>query len=126
MAILFVLGIALVVLAIVLLASALSPTGDTGVVRSLAVLEAMTNAPKELNEQLDRPFADRILEPLRARALKVGRRISGADTADRIRRTLDLAGNPAGWTVDRVLSGKVMGAVAGLVVGIGFSLMLHS
>src|SRR3954447_24748452 len=126
MAILFVLGVALVVLAIVLLASAFSPTGQGGVMRSLAVLEAMTNAPKELNDQLDRPFADRILEPLLRRATKLGRRFSGADTADRIRRKLDLAGNPSGWTVDRVLSGKVIGAVVGLVGGLLFSLMLGS
>ncbi|HRI95651.1 MAG TPA: type II secretion system F family protein, partial [Nocardioides sp.] len=66
------------------------------------------------------------IEPLQHRALSVGRRISGADTAERIRRKLDLAGNPAGWTVDRVLSGKVMGAVAGLVLGVVFSLMLGS
>lgn len=126
MAILFVLGIALVLLAIVLLGSALSSTSDTGIVRSLAVLEAMTNAPKELNEQLDKPFADRVIDPLQQRALKIGRRISGADTAERIRRKLDLAGNPPGWTVDRVLSGKVLGAVLGLVFGLLFSLMLGS
>jgi tight adherence protein C len=56
----------------------------------------------------------------------VGRRISGADTAERIRRKLDLAGNPGGWTVDRVLSGKVLGAVLGLVFGLAFQLMLGS
>src|SRR3954451_16229326 len=101
MTILFVLGVALVVLAIILLASAFSPTGEGGgVMRSLAVLEAMTSAPKELNDQLDRPFADRVLEPLLRRATKLGRRFSGADTAARIRRKLDLAGNPPGWTVD--------------------------
>ncbi len=71
----------------------------------------MTNAPEELTEELDRSFSDRVIEPLQQRALSVGRRISGADTAERIRRKLDLAGNPAGWTVDRVLSGKVIGAV---------------
>ena len=58
--------------------------------------------------------------------MSLGRRISGADTAERIRRKLDLAGNPAGWTVDRVLSGKVIGAVAGLVGGLLFQLMLTS
>ena len=126
MAILFILGIGLVLLAIVLVGSALSSTSETGVVRSLAVLEAMTNAPKELNEQLDKPFADRVIAPFQDRALKVGRRISGADTAERIRRKLDLAGNPPGWTVDRVLSGKVLGAVVGLVGGLIFSLMISS
>jgi tight adherence protein C len=88
------------------------------------VLEAMTNAPTELTKDLDRSFADRVLEPLQKRALGLGRRLSGADTPDRIRRKLDLAGNPYGWTVDRVVSGKVMGAVAGLVLGIVFGLML--
>jgi tight adherence protein C len=126
MAILFVLGIALVLLAILLAGSALSSSTEGGVTRSLAVLEAMTNAPKELNQELDRSFADRVLEPLQQRALSVGRRVSGADTAERIRRKLDLAGNPPGWTVDRVLSGKVLGAVLGLVAGLMFSLMLNS
>jgi len=40
------------------------------------------------------------------------RRLSGADQEDRIRQRLDRAGNPAGWTVDRVVSGKVLGLVA--------------
>jgi tight adherence protein C len=123
---LFVLGIALVFLAILLLGSALSRSTDSGVTRSLAVLEAMTNAPKELSAELEKPFADRVLQPLQHKATAIGRRISGADTAERIRRKLDLAGNPTGWTVDRVLSGKVIGAVVGLFGGILFSLMLTS
>ncbi|MDX6374531.1 MAG: tight adherence protein [Nocardioidaceae bacterium] len=126
MAILFVLGIALVLLAILLVGSALSTGTPSGVTRSLAVLEAMTNAPKELNQELEKSFGERVLAPLQARAVGIGRRISGADTAERIRRKLDLAGNPAGWTVDRVLSGKVIGAVAGLMGGLVFQLMLHS
>jgi tight adherence protein C len=126
MAILFILGIALVLLAILLVGSALSTGTPSGVTRSLAVLEAMTNAPKELNQELEKSFGERVLAPLQARAVGVGRRISGADTAERIRRKLDLAGNPAGWTVDRVLSGKVIGAVSGLMGGLVFQLMLHS
>jgi tight adherence protein C len=126
MALLFVLGIGLVFLAIILIGSALSTSTQSGVTRSLAVLEAMTNAPKELNQELEKSFGERVLAPLQARAVGVGRRISGADTAERIRRKLDLAGNPAGWTVDRVLSGKVIGAVAGLVGGLVFQLMLSS
>jgi len=125
MTLLFVLGLSMVLLAIVLLGSALRSTTDTGVTRSLAVLEAMTNAPKELTQDLDRSFADRVLEPLQQRALRLGRRLSGADTPDRIRRKLDLAGNPHGWTVDRVVSGKVIGAVAGLALGIAFGLMFQ-
>jgi len=123
---LFVLGVGLLVLAVLILGSALSSSAQTGVTRSLAVLEAMTNAPKELTTDLDRSFSDRVLVPLQERATRIGRRLSGADTADRIRRKLDLAGNPSGWTVDRVLGGKVVGAVAGLLFGLTFSLMLSA
>jgi tight adherence protein C len=126
MVILFVLGVGLVLLAILLIGSAISTSTESGVTRSLAVLEAMSSAPKEMQGELEKPFAERVLAPLQARATGVGRRISGADTAERIRRKLDLAGNPPGWTVDRVLSGKVMGAILGLVFGLGFSLMLQS
>jgi tight adherence protein C len=106
--------------------SAMNTQTESGVTRSLAVLEAMTNAPKELNKELDKPFGERVLAPLQERAVGLGRRISGADTAERIRRKLDLAGNPPGWTVDRVLSGKVTGAVVGLIGGLVFQLMLSS
>jgi tight adherence protein C len=126
MVLLFVLGIGLVIVAILLVGSAMNTQTESGVTRSLAVLEAMTNAPKELNKELDKPFGERVLAPLQERAVGIGRRISGADTAERIRRKLDLAGNPPGWTVDRVLSGKVTGAVVGLIGGLVFQLMLSS
>ncbi|MEX0427433.1 type II secretion system F family protein [Nocardioides sp. DS6] len=116
MILLLLLGFICVTGAITLVAMALQP-GEGGVTRSLAVLEAMTDAPKELTKDLDRSFADRILEPTRERALRVGRRLAGSDSAERIRRKLDLAGNPTGWTVDRVVSGKVMAAGFGAVMG---------
>ena len=75
MALLFVLGVALVLLAILLVGSALSrPPTVGGVTRSLAVLEAMTNAPKELTSELDRSFADRVIDAAPA----AGARASGA------------------------------------------------
>ncbi|MCW2791179.1 MAG: Bacterial type secretion system protein domain protein [Nocardioides sp.] len=125
MTLLLVLGVVLLVTALVLLGLVLGDSPEpTGVTRSLAVLQAMTSAPREHSRGQDRPFAERVLVPLRARALALGRRLSGGDSAERIRRKLELAGSPAGWTVDRVLAGKVIGAVAGLLVGILFSLML--
>ena len=125
MVVILALGILLVVSSIVLLALALRTDQEAaGVNRSLAVLEAMGHAPKELTHELDLPFTDRVIEPLRARALAIGRRVTGADAAERIRRKLDTAGNPPGWTVDRVLSGKVICAVAGLVVGVLVAVLL--
>jgi len=124
MALLFVLGVLLVLVAIVLVATAVGDKEEQGLNKSLAVLEAMSTAPKALTDELDRPFGERVLEPLQARALVIGRRFSGADTGDRIRHKLDLAGNPPGWTVDRVVAGKIIGAVVGLVAFLVFSLML--
>ncbi|WP_435743986.1 type II secretion system F family protein [Nocardioides sp. SYSU DS0663] len=126
MTLLLILGVVLVVVALVLLATALAPaeSATSGVARSLAAIQAISIAPKELRDELDRPFAERVLEPLQARALKVGRRLTGADSAERIRRKLDFAGNPRDWSVDRVVSGKVIGALALAAVGLAFSLLL--
>lgn len=115
----FILGVALVFVALGLLGSALGGASDaTGVTRSVELLEAMSAAPRELTRQIDRPFSDRVMEPFQARALTIGRRLSGADSAERIRHKLDLAGNPKGWTVDRVTSGKVIGAISMFFISI--------
>ena len=125
MVVLLLLGVVMIAAALVLLAAATTSDAEaSGVGRSLAVLQAMTDAPEELTAEVDRPFSERVLEPLQARALGVGRRLSGADSADRVRRKLDLAGNPRGWDVDRVVSGKVIGAVVGLVAGVVLALLL--
>lgn len=125
MAMLFVVGLVLLAVAIGLLGLALrTDESASGVGRSLAVLKAMSSAPAVLKAELDRPFGDRVLAPLQARALTVGRRLSGADSADRIRRKLDFAGNPRDWNADRVVSGKVIGAIALLVVGFAVALLL--
>ena len=124
MTMMLVLGVLLVGAAITLLAVATRPAGVEGVARSLEVLEAMTAAPTDLRQESERPFAERVLAPLQARALGLGRRLSGGDTTERIRRRLELAGNPAGWTVDRIVSGKVLLAGVGLVAGLLVSLLL--
>lgn len=124
MTLLLVMGTGLVLLSIVLVATALGGPEERGLNKSLAVLQAMTNAPTELTRDLEKPFGERVLDPLHDRALKLGRRLSGRDSADRIRHKLDLAGNPPGWTVDRVQAGKVLGAVLGVLLALAFSLML--
>jgi tight adherence protein C len=115
------LGVALVFVALFVVFAAIGglQSETRGVNRSLAVLEAMTSAPTEMTKELDKTFGERVLEPLYERANRLGRRMTGADAADRIRHKLDLAGNPPGWTVDRFSAGKIVGGVAGL----GFSLL---
>jgi len=125
MVMILVLAVLLLAAALVLLTLALRTDEESaGVNRSLAVLEAMGGAPKELTRELDLPFTDRVIAPLRARALTVGRRLSGASAGDRIRQRLDAAGNPTGWTVDRVVSSKVICAVVGLVAAALLGLLL--
>jgi tight adherence protein C len=125
MTIYLVLGAFLVVMAIVLAAMATAaPVKEGGLSRSLAALESMGDVPRELTAELDRPFSERVLEPLQGRALTIGRRFTGADSTERIYRKLELAGNPSGWTVDRVVAMKVIGAVAGLGGAFLFQFML--
>lgn len=118
MILLFVMGVLLVLSSIVLLAMAVGRPQPQGMHRSLAVLEAMSSAPSQLTEDLNRSFAERVLAPMQGRALAIGKRFTGADATTRIRHKLDLAGNPPKWTVDRVIAFKVMGAVAGAVAGV--------
>ena len=123
-----VLGAALVFLALFIVFAAIGglQSETRGVNRTLAVLEAMTSAPTEMTKELDKSFGERVLEPLYERITRLGRRITGADAADRIRHKLDLAGNPPGWTVDRIGAGKIVGAIAGLGFGGLFGLVTHA
>jgi tight adherence protein C len=126
MLMLFVLGLALVATAIALMSMAMRGEAEaSGINRSIAVLEAMTGAPSELTKDLDSSFNERVLDPLLKRFLGIGRRLSGADTGERIHRRLELAGNPPGWTIDRVVSAKVLGAIGGFFVGLLFSIVIN-
>ncbi|RNL79084.1 type II secretion system F family protein [Nocardioides marmorisolisilvae] len=119
-------GIVLIFAAIliIILALATGPNEQTGVNRSMAVLEALTSAPKEMKKELDAPFADRVLLPLLASAQGLGRRLTPADANERIHTKLELAGNPGGWTADRVSAGKVVGFFAALLVSLVLSLAM--
>ena len=97
----------------------------SGVNRSIAVLEALTAAPAEMKVELEPSFSDRVLFPLLARTQAMGRRLTPEDANDRIREKLDLAGNPSGWTVERVMAGKVVGFAAGLMVSLVVALSMR-
>jgi tight adherence protein C len=97
---------------------------QSGVNRSIAVLEALTAAPEEMKSELDASFSDRVLFPLLARSQALGRRLTPEDASDRIREKLELAGNPFGWTVERVMAGKVVGFGGALVASLVLSLLL--
>jgi tight adherence protein C len=94
--------------------------------RSLAAVSALHAAPSAFRQELNKPFAERILGPGMARLSRLGRRLTREGQVARIRHRLQLAGNPPEWDVDRVVALKVLGLVAGLLVGIALPVLLHA
>jgi tight adherence protein C len=97
---------------------------ERGVSRSLTVIQAFSAAPAEMQKELEPSFNDRVLTPLLSRFTGIGKRISPAGHADSIRKKLDVAGNPAGWTIERVESLKFVGVIVGSAAGLGFALLV--
>lgn len=124
--ILLVVGIAGIFLAILLSLTAIGVfTNEArGVSKSLAVVEAFTTAPEAMQKELEPSFQVRVLNPLLDRFVSLGKRITPSDYSERIRSKLDIAGNPPGWTVDRVVSLKFVGLVVGPMIGFLFGAVL--
>ena len=93
-----------------------------GVSKSLTVIEAFSAAPAEMQRELTPSFQERVVGPVLDNFLSVGKKLTRSDHAERIRHKLEVAGNPRGWTVDRVTSMKVVGLIVFLVLGIIASL----
>jgi tight adherence protein C len=93
-----------------------------GVARSVAAIQALDSAPSVLKEEIERPFAERVIAPLGERLVGLGRRLVRADTAQKIQYRLNIAGNPPAWDVNRIIGLKVLGL--GLVGGLGFLYIL--
>jgi tight adherence protein C len=85
--------------------------------RSLAAINAINSAPESMRQELDKPFAERVLDPLAKRLHGLGRRLTPDDTAQRMRKSLDVAGNPPGWTVERIVGLKMAGFISFLILG---------
>lgn len=89
-----------------------------GVARSISAIQAMNSAPLAMKqEELERPFAERVLGPLGDRFVNLGRKLVRADTATKLQFRLDVAGNPEGWGVSRLIGLKVLGLLAFGVIG---------
>jgi len=95
-----------------------------GVSKSLAVMEAFSAAPEAMKKELDPSFNDRVLTPVLSRFVGLGRRLTPNDYAERIQSKLDVAGNPPGMTVDRIVSLKVVGIGVGVGVGVLLAVLL--
>jgi tight adherence protein C len=96
----------------------------TGVSRSLAVMASFSSAPKVMQDELQPSFQNRVLLPALDRLVGIGRRLTPGNYSERVQQKLNIAGNPPGWTVDRVVSLNVAGIGVGLVGGLLIGLLL--
>ncbi len=103
-------------LAVLVYAALTSRDEPRGVARSLALLEHRVSSQEVGRNEL--PARDRLLEPLLDRSKALGTRLSPAGTSDRLAHLLDRAGNPPGWSPEKLLGAKGAGLVAGLVLGL--------
>jgi tight adherence protein C len=98
----------------------------TGVARSLAAVEAIKAAPPGMRQDLDLPFGERVGEPFFNWLTRLGRRFTPSDQTARMRRKLDLAGNPPGWDSDRIVAFKMLGLIVGGSLGVVLPLLAGS
>ena len=100
-----------------------SSSGSSGVAKSLTLIDHSVGDRSVVRVELD--AKDRLLTPLYERTRKIAVALSSSGTADRLARQLDKAGNPAPWTVERIMGAKgatlLLGALLGVIYG-GFSL----
>jgi tight adherence protein C len=117
---LLVAGIALVMLAlaVIVLAVVVGSGQSTGVARSLQLLNHQVSSKEVAKSELG--VQDRVLYPTLNALRGLAVRLSPSGTGSRVARSLDRAGNPAAWTVERVMGAKGLG----LIVGVTLTLLL--
>jgi tight adherence protein C len=93
--------------------------------RSLAAIRTLRVTAEARPAPESQPFSERVIDPVFRWFGALGHRLTPSDQPELIRRRLDLAGNPVGWDVERVIAFKVLGLVLGLVVGTGVSVGLN-
>lgn len=94
-------------------------SGPTGVARSLALIEQSVTERSAPRAELG--AKDRLVTPFFRRTQGLAVALSPNGTAERLSRLLDRAGNPAPWTVERIMGAKgaalLVGALLGLLYG---------
>lgn len=117
-------GLLFLALALSLSLIGVATSEKRGVARSVAAIQAMDSAPQVLKDEIEKPFAERVLGPLGDRFVTTGRRLVRADTAQKIQHRLDIAGNPPAWDVQRIIGLKVLGLASFAVLGFLYMLGL--
>lgn len=84
--------------------------------RSLQAIQSLDRSPDVVRRELDRPFSERVIAPLGERLVGIGRQLTRSDAEAKIQHRLDVAGNPPGWDVNRIIGLKVLGLATGGVL----------
>jgi tight adherence protein C len=92
--------------------------------RSLDAIAAMSSAPVEMTREVQKPFTERVIDPMAARFTGLGRRLTPDDQAKRLQHKLDVAGNPEGWNLDRILGMKVLGFTIMLALSVVITMLI--
>ena len=94
----------------------------TGVAKSLLLIDGTVDQRGVVRNELG--SKDRLLVPIFTQMRAMARRLSPSDAEARLATLLDRAGNPAGWSVERIMGLKgaalLVGALLGASYGGGF------
>lgn len=90
--------------------------GTTGVARSLELVNYRPDSRSVAKSEL--AAKDRLVVPFEQGLKGMARRLSPAGTADRLAASLDRAGNPPAWPVERIFGAKGIGLVIGALLGL--------
>src|SRR4029453_12504677 len=86
--------------------------------RTIRALRAVEIRPIDIRDrELAQPAKQRVITPLYRWALAIARRFTPTGAHQSLHRKLLMAGNPAGWDVDRVLATKIGCLVVGILIG---------
>jgi len=86
-----------------------------GVAKSLMLIDQQVERREVVTSDL--AAKDRLVAPILERTKGLARALSPGGADDRYTALLDQAGNPAGWTVERILGVKGAALLLGLVLG---------
>lgn len=88
--------------------------------RSLAAIRSMNAAPGDPRVVETAPFFERVVAPIGDQLINFGRLLTRDGAERRLQHRLDIAGNPRGWTVERIAGFKVLGMAVFALLGMAW------
>lgn len=94
-----------------------SNSEPTGVAKSLAMIQSGGIDDRMVTKR-ELPAQERLVGPFLNGMRRIAQRLSPARTTERLAISLDRAGNPPEWTIERIMGLKGMGGLLGFVLGL--------